>query len=187
MKIGKDYKQIASQILGCTLASYYNWDNQKRPIINLLEKYFSKEDLEEFLQTGEIERLEQDNTKTNKIDDINVILIDYTKYQLKDKLQKITDKNTMEWLWYLFAKKILIKVLHNISSDNKTTAIMNSKEFLINEINDAEIDTLYKGKKVVVISMIEQNLSDLECYVLIKHYKEILDYGKFGLKPKFDS
>jgi hypothetical protein len=29
MKIGKEYKQVASEVLGCTLASYYNWDNQK--------------------------------------------------------------------------------------------------------------------------------------------------------------
>lgn len=179
--------EIMSQLFGFSAPTYFRWKKEKRLIINLLEKFFSKEDLEEFLQTGEIERLEQDNTKTNKIDDINVILIDYTKYQLKDKLQRITDKNTMEWLWFLFAKKILIKVLHNISSDNKTTAIMNSKEFLINEINNAEINILYKDNKVTIIKMIEQNLSDLECYVLIKHYKEILDYGKFGLKPKFDS
>ncbi|MEV9643005.1 hypothetical protein [Aliarcobacter butzleri] len=58
MKIGKEYKQVASQLLGCTLASYYNWDNQKRPIINLLEKYFTKEDLHEFLETNQISKLE---------------------------------------------------------------------------------------------------------------------------------
>lgn len=59
MKIGKEYKQIASQLLGCTLASYYNWDNQKHPIINLLEKYLTKEDLHEFLLKGEINKLER--------------------------------------------------------------------------------------------------------------------------------
>jgi hypothetical protein len=54
MKFGKAYKQVASKILGCSLASYYSWDKQKRPIISLLEKYFTQEDLEEFLETGEI-------------------------------------------------------------------------------------------------------------------------------------
>jgi len=54
MKFGKAYKQVASKVLGCSLASYYAWDKQKRPIIALLEKYFTKEDLEEFLETGEI-------------------------------------------------------------------------------------------------------------------------------------
>ncbi|MCG3672402.1 hypothetical protein ACN09X_03760 [Aliarcobacter butzleri] len=180
------YKVIA-KLIGNTERTIFAWKKENRSIINFLEKYFSEEDLEEYLRTGKIDRLEQDDRNIHKIDDINVILIDYTKYQLKDKLQKITDKNTMEWLWYFFAKKILIKVLHNISSDNRTTAIMNSKEFLLNEINDLKIDTIYKAKRSVIMNMIEQNLSDLECYVLIKHYKEILDYGKFGLKPNFDS
>lgn len=57
-KIGKEYKVVASDLLGCTLASYYNWDKQKRPIISLLEKYFTKEDLEELLEYGTIEKLE---------------------------------------------------------------------------------------------------------------------------------
>ncbi len=59
MKIGKDYKIVASKILDCTLASYYNWDNQNRPIIKLLEKYFSKKDLEEFIEFGNITRLDK--------------------------------------------------------------------------------------------------------------------------------
>lgn len=57
-KFGKDYKEVASNILQCTLASYYNWANQKRPIIALLEKYFTKEDLEEFIQTDRISKFE---------------------------------------------------------------------------------------------------------------------------------
>lgn len=40
------------------MSSYYNWDKQNRPIILLLEKYFSKNELEEFIQTGKIEKLE---------------------------------------------------------------------------------------------------------------------------------
>lgn len=57
-KFGKDYKEVASTVLQCTLASYYNWANQKRPVISLLEKYFTKEDLEEFIQTGRISKFE---------------------------------------------------------------------------------------------------------------------------------
>jgi len=64
---GKEYKVVASKILGCTLASYYNWDKQGRPIISLLEKYFTKEDLEEFLESGVIERLETDKKLENRV------------------------------------------------------------------------------------------------------------------------
>lgn len=59
MKFGKDYKEVASQVLGCNLSSFYNWDNQGRPIVKLLQTYFpNKKDLEEFLETGKISRLE---------------------------------------------------------------------------------------------------------------------------------
>ena len=41
-----------------TIRTISNWKIEKRPIITLLEKYFSKEELEEFLRTGEIKKQE---------------------------------------------------------------------------------------------------------------------------------
>lgn len=61
-KKGKEYKLIASQIFSTTLSTYYNWDKEHRPIIALLEKYFTKEELEEFLGTGKIEKFENINS-----------------------------------------------------------------------------------------------------------------------------
>jgi hypothetical protein len=51
---GKEYKEIASKVLDCTLASYYNWSKQDRPIIDLLEKCFTKEDLENFIDSRKL-------------------------------------------------------------------------------------------------------------------------------------
>jgi len=45
-------------ILDVSKNTYWNWKKQNRPIIALLEKYFSKDDLIEFLNTGKISRLE---------------------------------------------------------------------------------------------------------------------------------
>ncbi len=39
--------------------SVSNWKKQKRPIIKLLDKYFSKEDLQEFLKNGSISRFDK--------------------------------------------------------------------------------------------------------------------------------
>lgn len=50
-------KQI-KLILDIADKTYYNWKNQDRPIIRLLEKYFLKTDLEEFLKSGKITRFE---------------------------------------------------------------------------------------------------------------------------------
>ncbi|MFA6138229.1 MAG: hypothetical protein WC667_09095 [Sulfurimonas sp.] len=41
--------------------TYYKWKKENRPIIALLETYFTKEDLEEFLETGKIGKFEEIN------------------------------------------------------------------------------------------------------------------------------
>jgi len=46
------------KILGVSKNSYWNYKKQGRPIIFLLEKYFTKEELQEFLQTDKIKKLE---------------------------------------------------------------------------------------------------------------------------------
>ena len=50
-------KAIA-KILDVTLKSVYNYKKEKRPIISLLEKYFTEADLEEFLKTGVVSKYE---------------------------------------------------------------------------------------------------------------------------------
>lgn len=54
----RGFKQLACEILDISTRSYSNFSKQKRLIIHLLEKYFKKEDLEEFIETGKILRLE---------------------------------------------------------------------------------------------------------------------------------
>ena len=54
-------KKIILKILDIADKTYYNWKNEKKPIINLLEKYFTKEDLQEFIETSKIEKQERLN------------------------------------------------------------------------------------------------------------------------------
>ena len=49
-------RETIVKILGVSKNSYWNYKNQNRPIIALLEKYFTKEDLQEFLETGNISK-----------------------------------------------------------------------------------------------------------------------------------
>ena len=60
---------ILAKILGKSLKTVSNWKNENRPIINLLEKYFTKKDLEEFLETGKIQK--QELVKDLTVDDLN--------------------------------------------------------------------------------------------------------------------
>ncbi|MDQ1339046.1 MAG: hypothetical protein QG567_195 [Campylobacterota bacterium] len=53
-----DFKTLMSKLFGFAAPTYYTWKRQERPIIHLIAKYFSREDLEEFLTTGGIKRLD---------------------------------------------------------------------------------------------------------------------------------
>jgi hypothetical protein len=54
---------ILSQLLGNTINTVTNWRNEQRPIIVLLEKYFQDSEIEKFLDTGKITRLEEGSTQ----------------------------------------------------------------------------------------------------------------------------
>ncbi len=50
--------EIFSDILGCSVSGFYKWKKQNRRIIDLLENYFSLQDLNEFINTGKISKFE---------------------------------------------------------------------------------------------------------------------------------
>ena len=50
--------KITEELFGFTRQTYAKWKHENRPIINLIEKYFSENDLEEFLKYGVVEKLE---------------------------------------------------------------------------------------------------------------------------------
>jgi hypothetical protein len=63
------------KILDISKNSYWNYKKQERPIISLLEKYFTKEELEEFLSTGKIENFELIKGISSKQNQLNQELI----------------------------------------------------------------------------------------------------------------
>lgn len=58
----RGFKQLACEILDISTRSYSNFSKQKRLIITLLEKYFTKEDLQEFIEFGKINNFENNNS-----------------------------------------------------------------------------------------------------------------------------
>lgn len=55
------YKEIA-ELIGNNDKTIYRWKKEGRPIVSLIEKYFSKEDLEEFLETGKVRKYDSIDT-----------------------------------------------------------------------------------------------------------------------------
>lgn len=59
-KISEKRKSEAiCKILAIANKTYYNWKKEERPIMSLLAKYFTTEDLEEFLKTSSIQFLDE--------------------------------------------------------------------------------------------------------------------------------
>lgn len=51
-------REIYMNLFDVSINTYYNWKKENRPIIELLNKYFSKEELIEFLETKRIKKQE---------------------------------------------------------------------------------------------------------------------------------
>lgn len=80
-------KAIA-KILDVTLKSVYNYQKEKRPIISLLEKYYTEADLEEFLTTGVVSKYESAYITTNDrafLNDIKTDLEEIKTFLIGDK------------------------------------------------------------------------------------------------------
>lgn len=104
------FKKLVCQILDITDRSYSNFKKQNRPIIKLFEKYFTKKDLEEFLETGVIKRQEYFEHVSRLQDTIVDFLVREFKNinQLKTMLCLVTEagdwrikNNNLERLDYL--------------------------------------------------------------------------------------
>lgn len=66
-----------SKLLGNSPKSISNWKKENRPIISLLYKYFTKEDLEEFLETEKIKKLEKNKLKDRLFGGIDYDYVDF--------------------------------------------------------------------------------------------------------------
>lgn len=160
-------KDIICKVMGISQASYYRW-KQERPVINLLEKYCTEEDLEEFLLSGRISKFESKFADNEEMEE----------FFLKNALSKIEIYGTRENTPFFGAIKQALKIdpipsclpvktfigvltaktVHDIKSfgialdaekakyENWKTII---KDFITNKLSKKEFKTLIKNKEYV--------------------------------------
>lgn len=136
--------EAVSTILGCSISGYYKWKKQNRLIINLLEKYFTKEDLEEFIKIGKIMRIED-----NKDQEL-----------LNNEASKIY--NHFISSLYLKDKTLLKLFLIVINKANETSANLNLN--FIDLVFEAEDEKENKIKLIKEFNKISQNSNTLFFY-----------------------
>ena len=158
-------------ILDISKPSYYVWKRQGRPIFNLLEFYFSKDDLQEFLDTGKIakqelirnydfkdleQKLNEQNLNQNRLNEIIKLFTIYDADTLKNALREALDKNnisfgTVEYLKQKRSKLEVIKKIENLLDDLHHEKQSSSRHIssVPNIENDEKNKSYYEFEKAV--------------------------------------
>ncbi|CAM4210187.1 hypothetical protein [Arcobacter suis] len=160
-----------SQKIETSQATISSW--KVRNSINAVKKKCRELNIYDEIFTDKV--LINENIFEDELNTIYDILIDNAKYTLKDKINKLFDKNILNKMDTYLTKKILIRVLNKLKEENKRYPINISKKYLLKEISDTKINFTEPFKRKELISIIEKNFSNLECYVLINYYEELLE------------
>lgn len=168
MEIG--FKKIVCNLMGITVRSYSNWAKEERPIISFLEKgYLNKNELQEFLDTGKIKKLD--------------LIKKYSFEELQEKLtnqqnivnnEELMIKNLI-FKFLIFNKEAPLLILRNILKELKQTILeKNDLLKLIQEYPTNLIKLETKRIKKNSIFFIDKLLTEEEIKLLIKYKEEIL-------------
>jgi len=161
-------------ILQNTTRTVQNWKKEKRPVISLLEKYFTREELQEYLKTGQIEKQEivkkfsGEELKKKLFTKFNdeTALIEYIEYNIDLKKAGIFNSNLKVQL--NFFKYINETIGIDINQNNAKLKIL---EFI--EKNPIHIfptlknETLNPLNKKQLMNDLDKYYSSIEIYVLI--------------------
>ena len=169
-------EEIYMELFNFSRPTYYKWKRENIKVIKLLEKYFSKEDLEEYLETGKVSRYEN-------LDNLDSDLLErHIAYELKHKLYLDTQSSFFKWFEHIAGTGVMDKVIQEIREESYTRR--DTKQKILDRIKTMEMTGFFnkliaKGRKNVASGYIENNLSELECYVWVKHYDIVKSYGKY--------
>jgi len=168
-----------SKLFGIARRTYFNWkkDDEKNKAINLIEKYFTKEDLEEFINTNKISKFEILNNYENTLN------IELNKFY-REKLDKETTESRVN-------KRLFFDFINKFKDDIIEIDLKNCKSSLIglllqyhlhlNELcekNELSIQ-LAKNKCSNLIYLMQELSEDLTYFIItnIKYnFKNHINY-----------
>ena len=174
-------REIICQLLGISQTSYYRW-KEERAIIPLLEQYFSAEELQQYIDEGKIDKLEQLKIENSKMQD----------FFFKNALHKIITKGTLP-LWseeYLEKIKNLFfnPLVHSDEQEAMQLYILplNSLLIIINSHDVKNYATLLENiknnpaisnfKRNILINFCKYELNELEVVALLSQKASVNKY-----------
>lgn len=110
--------ELFSKLFEFSIPSYYNWKKENRPVIKLLEKYFSNDELEEFLEKEKIQKfdlfnkyIKEKNMKVDKyldyFDNNYKSFLDYNDEIINIYMESFVEYNSKESFFIQFHTNVL--------------------------------------------------------------------------------
>ena len=136
------FKETMAKLFATSEGTYYKWRREHRPIILLLEKYFSKTELEEFVDFKQIKKLEL--IKNIDFEDLTVII---KRYEIKrienidiELLEEIDDTQQNIYNPNLYDKNELIEIYNknHLKVSEKLDKIEKDMEQIKNSITNSK-------------------------------------------------
>ena len=170
------HENVMCNFFNFSAPTYYKRKRELNPAISFIEKYFTKEELEEFLNTGKIAKFDKINNidvdkielllEQNNSDDIE--LFDYVCHNIDLKKASIFKLEVeLSSFLYFFQK---------INEENPKIELRNAKKIVLEKIQNeffsnsafAMFQTTKNHHQKSLYNLIDQKYSNIEVYVLIK-------------------
>lgn len=164
-------RHIISELCDISDKSYYVWKNKSHSrLISLIEKYFSKDDLREFLETGKISRLEY----TERINEIQKIFsrfkaIDFITYLVNSYAVNEVEQN--KFFEYLFMHKtrrndfsFVLEIIYNLLFETINEKKIETNEIIFQNILRAFNEKIKFDFHTSDINIIKQMMSEYKVY-----------------------
>lgn len=151
-------EEIYMQLFDFSRPTYFKRRKEQNKALSLLQKYFSDEQILEFINTGSIQELEENKNSIN----------DLEEHLLFEAIKKIVDIPNQ---YFLGKKEFWLQGF--IDGLQKVSAV--DKETLINEILGLKTK-FYESEnwKQLTIQFIESNFSNYEIKLMLKNKTEVM-------------
>lgn len=155
--------EIYTKLFDFSRPTYFKWKREEVPVMQLLSKYFNKEDLEEFLSRGFVSKYENFNKYS-----IDPVFEDFVIVNLK-RIHKL-DRS----LFNLFfpTSEFITRHLKNIDDvDLKDLTVKNAKNKFKDFLLSVKLSKLFdsEAKQHNVVKEINDKFSDIEIYLILKY------------------
>lgn len=146
------------ELMGFSRNTYFNWKKENRPIIKLLKKYFSEEDIKEFVETGQITKFDSLSLQ-NKI----------TQRKFNELFKTVDSTLDFEGVYLLLKflttyKKELLDNINNYNVLLNMNKVERYNVFLLHKLQEFSQDTEIKEYNL------SENYAEFSIYLIELQY-----------------